>query len=111
MALPICFVAILLAIKNAVKNNEDFQSETIEPVIPELSYTALSFQDYVTAMQATRQCVLNSTGEPKFWISGIPDQGYVPDVVSEDARFLWNGSLLLTLPYLCFLLSFTVLQM
>lgn len=80
MALPTMFVLILVAIKNAAKNNSDFQSRTVEAVYPNASYKALSFQDYVTAMQATRQCVEivdPNTGGFNFWITGIPDQGYV----------------------------------
>ena len=84
MALPVAFVLILVAIKNAVvkdDNSDNFQSQIIEAVYPNASYTALSFQDYVTALQATRRCVERiddpDTGKSSFWITGIPDQGYV----------------------------------
>jgi hypothetical protein len=96
MGLPIAFMLILVAIKNAVKNNANFQAQTVEAVLPNITYKALSFQDYVTAMQATRQCVQMidpSTGQPGFWISGIPEQGYVRYML----MFVRRISVLLTL--------------
>jgi hypothetical protein len=95
-------VLILVAIKNSVKNNQDFESQTVEAVLPNVSYKALSFQDYVTAMQGTRRCVKivdPDTGESGFWITGIPEQGYV-DIDCSKTSMVHRISVLLTLSLL-----------
>ena len=97
LALPVAFVAILVAIKNAVKDSEGFQSETINATFPEIAYQPLSFRDYVTAMQADHACVqgINSeTGQLDFWITGVPDQGdnwQVPFVKCDSRRCTQDG--------------------
>lgn len=82
MALPVAFVAIVVAIKNAVQRNtpEDFEAQLVPPVYPARSYTPLTFQDYVTAMQAVRKCTnIAMDGSPlmAMEITGIPNRGYV----------------------------------
>jgi hypothetical protein len=75
--LPIAFLGILVAIKGAVEGS----AELIPAVFPgsEITFTPLSFGDYVTALRATRECVVGSvdpaTGEEDLWISGIDDAG------------------------------------
>ena len=57
--LPVFFVYILLLIKNST--SEDDKTTKIEPAFyptNEEVWTPLSFQDYVTAMQAERVCVM-----------------------------------------------------
>jgi hypothetical protein len=80
--LPIAFLGILVAIKGAVEGSGDsITAELIPAFIPdnEFTFTPLSFGDYVTALRATRECVVGSidsaTGEEELWISGIDDQG------------------------------------
>ena len=89
MILPICFVAILVAIKNAVSDTDGFAPE-IEPAdFPDENdiLQAFSFTDYVTAMQAKRVCqeidpveLSRYRYEPVngayYGISGIAEQGY-----------------------------------
>ena len=59
MALPICFVALLIAIKNAT-DDDDQTSNLVEADFPknEDAFKPLSFYDYVTALQADRVCEL-----------------------------------------------------
>jgi hypothetical protein len=61
--LPIAFVGILLAIKNAVQSTSSFTPQVIPSFIPgdNIAYTPLSFGDYVTAIQANRYCVASSS--------------------------------------------------
>jgi len=57
MVLPICFVAILIAIKNSL--GDDTQSKIIEATLPDSImdvYRPLSFLDYVTTLTAPRVC-------------------------------------------------------
>ena len=85
MVLPICFVGILIAIKNSLGG--DISSELIEPTFPDPImdvYRPLSFLDYVTTLQAPRTCVeAQKTGlveldseflNSDFDISGMPFQ-------------------------------------
>jgi hypothetical protein len=74
--LPIAFLGILVAIKNAVEGSGDITAEIIPPNFPagDMTFTPLSFGDYVTALRATRECVLGDNGED-LWISGIDNQG------------------------------------
>ena len=84
MILPICFVAILVAIKNAVSDTDGFAPEVEPADFPDEGdiLQAFSFTDYVTAMQAKRVCeVVNQSRYALlygayFSISGIPQQGY-----------------------------------
>ena len=75
MALPICFVGILVSIKNAVG---DVEGDVIPAIIPDDRATLrpITFSDYMTALQAERTCVDVSGGSnDDFWITGIPNQG------------------------------------
>lgn len=97
MALPVAFVAVLVAIKNAVKNSDGFQTETVNATFPEFAYTPLTFRDYVTAMQAKHKCIEGvnpRTGQLDFWITGVPDQGdnwQVPFVKCDSRRCKQDG--------------------
>jgi hypothetical protein len=97
LAFPIAFVAILVAIKNSVKNSEGFQSEIIEATYPSAAYKPLTFRDYVTALQAEHKCVegINDlTGQFDFWITGVPNQGYnwqIPFVKCDSRRCERDG--------------------
>jgi hypothetical protein len=79
--LPIAFLGILVAIKGAVEGSGESTAELIPAVFPgsEVTFTPLSFGDYVTALRATRECVVgeidSDTGEEELWISGIDDAG------------------------------------
>jgi len=81
LGLPLLFLGFLVLIKRALENSDSFDAETVNATIPsdDDAFKPLSFQDYVTAMQAERQCVIerNSyTGKGVFKISGIEDEGY-----------------------------------
>ena len=88
IVLPVFFVYILLLIKGAVEDNEDFTASTVEAVIPdnELAFTPVTFQDYVTALQGQRFCELQldireaiASRQPpklKLGITGVPARGY-----------------------------------
>jgi hypothetical protein len=76
-SLPIAFLGILVAIKGAVEGSGDSTApELIAAIFPgsEFAFTPLSFGDYVTALRATRECVVGNNEE--LWISGIDDEGY-----------------------------------
>jgi hypothetical protein len=83
--LPVAFVGALLGIKSAVEGTSNFKPQIIEAYLPEESdvFTPMSFTDYVTALQAKRQCVQRSSssdtyadnfGESYFDITGMPYQ-------------------------------------
>jgi hypothetical protein len=74
--LPIAFLGILVAIKDAVDGSGDGTAKTKDASLPRniQAFTPLSFGDYVTAMRAERECVLRDFGD--LWISGINDGGY-----------------------------------
>lgn len=102
MALPVVFVAIVVAIKNAVQRNtpEDFEAQIIPPEYPARSYTPLTFQDYVTAMQAVRKCTnvaMDGSQLTVMEITGIPNRGYVSYVCVVISTF----SLSLSFVFLC----------
>ena len=58
--LPPLFVLFLVLIKNAVDNAGDLESETVAAEFTDFSLTPMSFNDYITAMQAQRKCKLNA---------------------------------------------------
>ena len=75
--LPIGFVGVLVGIKEASKNTTGFAAETVPPLIPsnDMAFIPLSFQDYVTTMQAQRVCYFdNETGSMQ--ITGMPGNGF-----------------------------------
>jgi hypothetical protein len=76
--LPIAFLGILVAIKNAVEGSGDITAEIIPPNFPtdDVTFTPLSFGDYVTALRATRECVVSIDNGEDLWISGIDNEGY-----------------------------------
>mmetsp|Transcript_15759 Transcript_15759/g.36132 ORF Transcript_15759/g.36132 Transcript_15759/m.36132 type:complete len:762 (-) Transcript_15759:2199-4484(-) len=95
IALPVGFVAVLLGIKAATENSGDgLTSDKIPAIIPgnERVFRPLSFQDYLTASQATRICVEDDDGE--FSISGMPFQGsnwMVPMVKCDNRKCDTDG--------------------
>lgn len=96
LILPVCFVSILVAIKNSVQSTSSFASQVVPPFYPSVSYIPLTFADYVTAMQATRVCVQRETrgryGD--FNITGISSQGYnwqVPTVKCDSRKCTQDG--------------------
>jgi len=90
MALPIAFVGILIAIKNALGKNA--QTKVVPPSFPDAvkdAYRPLSFRDFVLTLQSKRYCtkalnvsslVPQGTTSPTFLypfdITGMPVQGY-----------------------------------
>jgi hypothetical protein len=78
--LPIAFLGILVAIKGAVEGSGSITAEVIPPDFPRgnVTFTPLSFGDYVTALRATRECVVGIdpfTSQEELWISGIDNEG------------------------------------
>ena len=65
------FVGLLVWIKSAVEGTSDFAPESIPAFIPDnnYAYTPFSFADYLTALQAQRQCTADG------WITGMPRGG------------------------------------
>lgn len=68
-------MAILIAIKNAVENTDDFAAKKVEAKFPEHAVQPLTFRDYETALQAQRVCLLNETTN-RLYVSGMPDQSW-----------------------------------
>jgi hypothetical protein len=123
VALPIAFVGILLAIKNAVEGTSSFAPQVIEALYPanNITWSPLTFGDYVTAMQAKRFCTLSAsptipgfptgpsnpfgssasmTNSTDFSITGIADSGYnwqVPFVKCDSRKCQVDGEA--ALPY------------
>jgi ATP-binding cassette subfamily A (ABC1) protein 3 len=96
IALPVFFVGILVLIKWAVENSgENTGTEVIPEFIPDGSraLTPLTFQDYVTAMQAKRVCQTSESFFPGsgdgLSITGMPAEGFNWQVpfVKCDVRF------------------------
>ncbi|KAL7567855.1 hypothetical protein ACA910_000596 [Epithemia clementina (nom. ined.)] len=78
IALPVGFVGILLAIKGAVDNSG---ADIVPAIYPDNSYAfrPFSFQDYITAVRAEKQCEMQYDGngeEMGLGITGINQQGY-----------------------------------
>jgi len=76
IALPVCFIAILIAIKNATDDSD--QTSKLEPAqYPDndWAYVPLSFHDYVKAMQVKRFC------ERQQWDFNFMDQEFQFDEV------------------------------
>eukprot|EP00529_Nitzschia_sp_RCC80_P002451 CAMPEP_0113451218 /NCGR_PEP_ID=MMETSP0014_2-20120614/6226_1 /TAXON_ID=2857 /ORGANISM="Nitzschia sp." /LENGTH=1987 /DNA_ID=CAMNT_0000342569 /DNA_START=1298 /DNA_END=7261 /DNA_ORIENTATION=- /assembly_acc=CAM_ASM_000159 len=93
LALPIAFVGILVAIKNAL--GDDAEITIVEPTFPDTleAFSPLSFQDYVVALQAKRECVfdpvLSFVSRQLYQISGMPAASYdwqVPFVRCDDLQ-------------------------
>ena len=74
--LPVLFVSLLVWIKEAVeRSGENILADLVGSQIPADPFSILSFGDYVTAMQAKRQCVLergrNATDGAIYRITGM----------------------------------------
>lgn len=57
LLLPPAMIAILVAIKFALKDNKSFKPRTIDAIYPDESIKPFSFQDYVTGVITPRECV------------------------------------------------------
>jgi hypothetical protein len=102
VGLPICFAALLLGIKNLAEDSSTFKARVVEPTIRDDKevWRILSFNDYVTAIVAKRQCALDESvasfrveGD-KFYISGIRNEGanwQVPFVKCDSRRCQDDG--------------------
>ena len=68
----------LVFIKNAVENSGGLESKTVNATFPNISITPVSFNDYITAMEAKRQCIStgNEDGDDKYDITGIKNNGF-----------------------------------
>ena len=104
LLLPILFVWFLVLIKNSVEDSESFEPEEIPASYPSdyEAYQAFSFTDYVTALQAKREC---KTVDPVWGrtprgetvdlgITGIADMGYnwqVPFVKCDSRKCTEDG--------------------
>ena len=89
-------MAILVGIKVSVQGTSSFAPRTIPPFIPSnvVTWTPLSFADYVTTIQAQRVCIEAPTKPGKFNITGIYDGGYnwqVPFVKCDSRQCTTNG--------------------
>ena len=94
--MPVAFVGILVAIKNAFEDSDSFRAETIPAIIPgdDMTFTPLTFGDYVTALQAQRQCVADPNSAQGFSITGIAADGFnwqVPVVKCDSYACEYNG--------------------
>lgn len=71
--LPVCFVGILLSIKNAFEDAWNLRGDTVPAFFPTdmFAFQPFTFADYVTAMQAERRCVIDNSNS-QFFITGIP---------------------------------------
>jgi hypothetical protein len=99
------FVGALVGIKSAVENSDDFLADKVPAFLPTefITYTPLSFTDYVTAMQAKRKCVLkkgtqinngNHGSNIEFLITGIHRNGanwQVPFVKCDSFKCEYDG--------------------
>jgi len=76
MALPIGFLALLLAIKIAAEGGASFEPTIEEATFPDESdvIIPMTFQDYVVALQVERRCTYNAL-LGRFDITGMPYQG------------------------------------
>jgi len=57
LLLPPAMIAILVAIKFALKDSRTFKPQTIAAIYPKESIKPFSFQDYVTGVISPRKCV------------------------------------------------------
>ena len=87
LLLPIIFVSFLVLIKSAFENGENFAPTEFPDYFPDNSDSLISFSftDYVTALQADRQCVSSASipwrsgedgGDSGLSITGIYNKGY-----------------------------------
>jgi hypothetical protein len=94
------FIGILVGIKVASQNSTGFAAVEVAPMLPhnDMAVVPLSFQDYVTAMQAKRVCytglnVSATGGIGSLQITGI-DDGYnwqVPFVMCDPHKCTADG--------------------
>lgn len=100
IALPIAFVGILVAIKNSLGDTE---ITVVEPTFPDTfdAFSPLSFQDYVTGLQAKRECIFDPIKfqgmTQEYQITGMPLAMFdwqIPFVRCDDAQCTEDGSAL-----------------
>lgn len=102
MLLPVGFVGVLLGIKIASQDSPSFAATTVPPLLPpnSMAYSPLSFRDYVTALQAQRQCILvsepsSSSSSPSWQVTGMASDSYnwqVPFVKCDSRRCMNESS-------------------
>lgn len=92
VVLPLCFVLILVALKNAPSLNKG--EDVVPEFLPDDNTTLIpfSYRDYVIALQAKRVCVLRRDGDLE--ISGIFDKGVnwqVPFIKCDSRMCMYPG--------------------
>lgn len=96
-ALPVLFAGLLLLIKDlADDSTPEFLAQTVDAKFYDHFDTKkiLTFNDYVTAMVAKRECVARRDAVDKFTITGLPRDGYdwqVPFVKCDSRRCQKDG--------------------
>lgn len=77
---PILFILVMVAVKVSLQDNPSFSPEVVPPSFPpnEDAIITYSFNDYVTAIQAKRQCFaqINPYNSNPWAITGLENQGY-----------------------------------
>jgi hypothetical protein len=77
---PIIFILVMVAVKVSLQDNPSFSPEVVPPSFPpnEDAIITYSFNDYVTAIQAKRQCFAqaNPYNSNPWAITGLENQGY-----------------------------------
>lgn len=85
-----------MAIKNAFEDSDSIRAETVPALIPgdNMTFSLLTFGDYVTALQAQRHCVADPKSEQGFSITGIAANGrnwQVPLVKCDSYACKYDG--------------------
>ncbi|GKY90545.1 hypothetical protein MPSEU_000028200 [Mayamaea pseudoterrestris] len=93
--LPVGFIGVLVGIKVASQDTTGFAATTVPPYLPtnEKAFVPLSFQDYVTTMQAQRVCYTDAATSV-MEITGLPSGGYnwqVPFVKCDPRQCTFDG--------------------
>jgi len=97
--LPVAFVSALVGIKAAVQNSDSFLADTVPALLPNslVTFTPLSFADYLTAIKAARVCRQTKQSDPNafpFEITGIDNNGFnwqVPFVKCNSYQCEYEG--------------------
>eukprot|EP00521_Asterionellopsis_glacialis_P007753 CAMPEP_0195283366 /NCGR_PEP_ID=MMETSP0707-20130614/1928_1 /TAXON_ID=33640 /ORGANISM="Asterionellopsis glacialis, Strain CCMP134" /LENGTH=1953 /DNA_ID=CAMNT_0040342525 /DNA_START=72 /DNA_END=5933 /DNA_ORIENTATION=+ len=87
--LPAFFIGILVIIKKSVESTDGFKPELIKAEFATDADVIVpySFQDYVTAIQAKRMCIEDSSAPNDYVISGMPTEEWmVPFVKCNTVR-------------------------
>jgi len=84
--LPVCFIGLLVIIKNAAENSPSFDRQTVEATFEASSFAPLTFTDYVTALRSQKICT--SRGQ----ISGLDRSNWQVPLVKCDSRQCNSGN-------------------